>query len=212
MTGAAPPPTLELAPGLLYAPAFLSRTQQEALRDALAEALAQAPLFRPVMPRTGTPFSVEMSNCGALGWVSDRDGGYRYQPVHPTTGAPWPPIPPLALEAWARLAAYPAAPEVCLINYYVATAKMGLHQDRDEQDFAAPVLSLSLGDACVFRWGGSVRGGKTRSMRLASGDALVLGGASRLVFHGVDRLIAGSSTLLPQGGRFNLTLRRVSPP
>jgi alkylated DNA repair protein (DNA oxidative demethylase) len=89
---------------------------------------------------------------------------------------------------------------------------MSLHQDRDEADFSAPVVSLSLGDTCIFRFGGTKRGGTTRSIKLSSGDALVLGGEARLAFHGVDRIVAGSSTLLPEGGRFNLTLRRVTQP
>jgi alkylated DNA repair protein (DNA oxidative demethylase) len=201
---------IELAPGLVYTPGYLGRAAQEALRDAVQAVLAEAPLFRPAMPRSGTPFSVEMSNCGPLGWVSDRDAGYRYQAVHPVSGRPWPAMPAAVRDAWTELTAYPAPPEACLINYYGPGARMGMHQDRDEHEFDAPVLSLSLGDSCVFRWGGTARGDKTRSFRLASGDALVIGGANRLVFHGVDRLIPGSSTLLPQGGRLNLTLRRVN--
>jgi DNA oxidative demethylase len=103
-------------------------------------------------------------------------------------------------------------PESCLVNYYGPTAKLGLHQDRDERDFDAPVVSLSLGDTCVFRIGGTRRSDPTRTLRLASGDALVLGGDARLAFHGVDRITSGSSMLLPQGGRINLTLRRVTRP
>ena len=163
------------------------------------------------MPKSGTPFSVRMTNCGPLGWVSD-ERGYRYQPHHPVTGALWPPMPPIVLEAWAELADYPHPPEACLINVYTPTARMGLHQDRDEQDFAAPVVSLSLGQTCLFRLGGTTRRDPTRSFRLASGDALVLGGHTRLAFHGVDRIIPGASTLLPDGSRINLTLRRVNGP
>jgi alkylated DNA repair protein (DNA oxidative demethylase) len=174
------------------------------------EAIREAPLYTPTMPRTGQPFSVRMTNCGPLGWVSDA-GGYRYQPTHPATGRPWPPIPALALRAWRELAEDAAAAEACLINVYVPTARMGLHQDRDEKDFSAPVLSLSLGDTCLFRVGGTRRSDPTRSFRLASGDAVVLGGEARLAFHGVDRIIPGTSTLLPEGGRINLTLRRVRP-
>jgi alkylated DNA repair protein (DNA oxidative demethylase) len=152
-----------------------------------------------------------MTNLGELGWVSD-EAGYRYQPLHPVTDAPWPPLPPVLLEAWRALAGYPHPPEACLVNFYEASAKMGLHQDRDEQDFEAPVLSLSLGDTAVFRIGGTVRGGRTQSLKLASGDALLFGGEARLAFHGIDRILAGSSALLPQGGRINLTLRRVTKP
>jgi alkylated DNA repair protein (DNA oxidative demethylase) len=140
------------------------------------------------------------------------EAGYRYQPLHPHTGQPWPPMPDIVLAAWKALAGYPHPPESCLINYYGPTAKLGLHQDRDERDFAAPVVSLSLGDTCLFRIGGLKRSDPTRTVRLASGDALVLGGKARLVFHGVDRIIPGTSTLLPEGGRINLTLRRVTIP
>ena len=161
------------------------------------------------MPRTGKPFSVEMTNCGPLGWVSD-EAGYRYQPTHPETGRPWPAIPPRLLAAFAAIAPAAPPPEACLINFYTAGARMGLHQDRDEQEFSAPVVSLSLGDAALFRVGGLERNAPTRSFRLASGDAMALAGEGRLAFHGVDRIIAGSSTLIPQGGRINLTLRRVT--
>ncbi len=201
--------TIEAAPGLRYVPGFLDRDGQTALLAEIRQVLADAPLFTPTMPRSGTPFSVRMSNCGPLGWVSDRTG-YRYDPIHPTTGRAWPPLPRLVLDAWAKLADYPEPPEACLINYYDGSAKMGLHQDRDEESFVAPVVSLSLGDTCVFRYGGTERRGPTKSLKLQSGDALVLGGAARLAFHGVDRILAGSSTLLDEGGRFNLTLRRVT--
>jgi alkylated DNA repair protein (DNA oxidative demethylase) len=151
-----------------------------------------------------------MSNCGDLGWVSD-EKSYRYQPHHPETRAPWPPMPALILDAWNELTGYDRPPEACLINWYGTGARMGLHQDRDEADFEAPVLSLSLGDSAIFRVGGTSRGGPTRSVKLESGDAFVLGGPSRLAYHGIDRVIPGSSTLLPDGGRINLTLRRVGP-
>ena len=201
--------TLELAPGLRYVPGYLDRAAQSALLDDLRDVLRVAPLFRPTMPRSGTPFSVQMSNCGALGWVSDR-AGYRYVASHPDTGVAWPPMPAAVKQAWRDLARYGSEPEACLINYYAAGAKMSLHQDRDEEGFAAPVLSLSLGDTALFRYGGTERRGPTRSFKLDSGDALVLGGAARLAFHGIDRILAGSSTLLNEGGRFNLTIRRVT--
>jgi alkylated DNA repair protein (DNA oxidative demethylase) len=152
-----------------------------------------------------------MTNCGPLGWMTDA-GGYRYQAHHPATGAVWPPIPDLLLAAWRDLSGYPHAPEACLINFYGPAARMGLHQDRDEADMAAPVLSLSLGDSCLFRVGGTRRDDPTRTLRLSSGDAVVLGGDARLAFHGVDRIIPGTSTLLGEGGRINLTLRRVTLP
>lgn len=200
---------LALGPGLVHHPGYLDRDAQETLLESVRDVVGAAPLFTPRMPRTGKPFSVRMTNCGALGWVSDV-AGYRYQAAHPDTGAPWPPMPDLAQRAWRDLAGYPHLPEACLVNVYGHGARMGLHQDRDEAEFDAPVVSLSLGDTGLFRFGGTMRGGKTRSIRLQSGDALVFGGPSRLVFHGIDRLIAGSSTLLPEGGRINLTLRRVN--
>ena len=196
--------------GLELRPGYLDRADQEALLAAVREAIRQAPLYTPTMPRMGSPFSVRMTNCGSLGWVSDA-AGYRYQPTHPTTERSWPPIPELALRAWRDLAPDAPAPEACLINVYAPTARMGLHQDRDEKDFSSPVLSLSLGDTCLFRVGGTRRSDPTRSLRLASGDAVVLGGEARLAFHGVDRILPGTSTLLPEGGRINLTLRRVRP-
>ena len=197
-----------VAPGVDHFPGFLDRAAQEALRDEVMAILEAAPPFRPRMPRTGKPFSVMMSNCGELGWVSD-ESGYRYQPAHPETGRPWPAMPARLLAAFAAIAPGAPAPEACLINLYDSSARMGLHQDRDEEELAAPVVSLSLGDTALFRVGGLQRDAPTRSFRLASGDAMALRGEGRLAFHGVDRIIAGSSTLLPEGGRINLTLRRV---
>ena len=200
-----------LAPGVTYSPGYLDRAAQETLLSRIREVVRAAPLFTPRMPRTGKPFSVRMTNCGPLGWVSD-EAGYRYQPVHPGTGEPWPPMPDILQNAWTALSEYPHPPEACLINFYESGARMGLHQDKDEREFAAPVVSLSLGDTALFRFGGLDRRDPTRSIRLHSGDAIVFGGPARLIFHGIDRLLPGSSDLLPQGGRLNLTLRRVGPP
>jgi DNA oxidative demethylase len=197
--------------GLRLVPGYLDRPAQARLLDQLDEAMRRAPLYTPRMPKSGHPMSVRMTNCGPLGWVTD-ERGYRYQPLHPETGAPWPPIPDAALQAWHTLAGYPHPPECCLVNVYGPAARMGLHQDRDGVDFSAPVVSLSLGDTCLFRIGGTTRKEPTRTLRLASGDAVVLGGQARLAFHGVDRIMPGTSTLLPEGGRINLTLRRVTPP
>jgi alkylated DNA repair protein (DNA oxidative demethylase) len=197
--------------GFRFVPGYLDRPGQEALLSALRSVLAAAPAYTPRMPRSGKPLSVRMTNCGPLGWVTD-EAGYRYQALHPETGKPWPAMPDLVVEAWKALARYPHAPESCLVNYYGPAAKMGLHQDRDERDLGAPVVSLSLGDTCLFRIGGTKRSDPTRSLRLASGDAVVLAGEARLAFHGVDRIIPGTSTLLPEGGRINLTLRRVTVP
>ena len=203
-------------PGCRTYPGLLGRAAQAALAAELATAVAEAPFFTPTMPRTGRSLSVRMTNLGSLGWVSDRDGGYRYQATHPVTGRRWPPIPESVLAVWRAVAGYPHGPEACLVNYYAPGARMGLHQDRDEDDFAAPVVSISLGDACRFRIGGTVRGGATRSLKLASGDVVVFGGPSRLAHHGVDRLYPGTSTVLAdwfaEGGRINLTLRRVNRP
>jgi alkylated DNA repair protein (DNA oxidative demethylase) len=201
-----------IAPGVTFTPAYLDRAHQDELLAAVRAVIAAAPLCVPRLPRSGTPMSVRMTNCGSLGWVTDTERGYRYQATHPETGAPWPPIPEILLKAWRDLGGYPHEPQACLVNYYAPSARLGLHQDKDEQDLAAPVVSLSLGDTGLFRVGGLKRNGPTRSLRLASGDAVVLGGEGRLAYHGVDRILPNTSTLLPEGGRINLTLRRVTRP
>ncbi|MBL0403900.1 alpha-ketoglutarate-dependent dioxygenase AlkB [Microvirga aerilata] len=203
--------SITLSPGLVYYPDYLDRPAQERLLQSLREITKAAPLFTPRMPRTGKPFSVRMTGCGRLGWVSDK-AGYRYQPTHPETGAPWPAMPDQVLRAWESLGAYPYPPDACLVNFYEPAARMGMHQDKDEEAFDAPVVSLSLGDTALFRYGGLERTDPTRSVRLRSGDAIVFGGPARLIYHGVDRLMPGSSDLLPQGGRLNLTLRKVTTP
>ncbi len=197
--------------GLRYLPGHLPPDAQRLLLEELRAAVAEAPLLTPVMPRTGRPFTVRMTNLGPLGWVSDRSG-YRYQPTHPDTGRPWPAIPAMLLGLWRALSGYPHDPEACLVNFYGGGAKMGLHQDADEEDFSAAVLSVSLGDTAVFRIGGPERGGPTETLKLSSGDVLVMGGASRLCYHGIDRVLTGTSSLLKDGGRINLTLRRVTKP
>jgi alkylated DNA repair protein (DNA oxidative demethylase) len=203
--------SIVLAPGLVYHPDYLDRPEQEKLLQAIRDITRAAPLYAPRMPRTGKPFSVRMTNCGPLGWVSDQQG-YRYQPAHPETGAPWPAMPEQVLHAWEDLSGYLHPPDACLINFYEPTARMGLHQDKDEEEFDAPVVSLSLGDTALFRHGGLERKDPTRSIRLRSGDAIVFGGPARLIHHGIDRLSPGTSDVLPQGGRLNLTLRRVKKP
>jgi alkylated DNA repair protein (DNA oxidative demethylase) len=195
-----------------YFPAKLNKAAQASLLKELRAIIAEAPLFTPTMPRSGNPMSVRMTNCGLLGWVTDKERGYRYQATHPVTGKRWPPIPRVLLDLWDEVAGYPAPPEACLINYYAGAAKMGLHQDKDEEEFAAPVLSVSLGDTGIFRVGGSSRKDPTRALELKSGDVVVLGGEDRLAYHGIDRIVPGSSELLAEGGRFNLTLRRVTKP
>ena len=200
-----------MIPGLKHTSGMLNRAEQEALVAELRLAVIKAPLFVPLMPRTGRPFSVRMTNLGSLGWVSDRNG-YRYQPQHPETAGPWPAMPQAVLDIWNKVSGYDQPPEACLVNFYQGGAKMGLHQDKDEEDFAAPVVSISLGDTAVFRIGGTERGGKTSTLKLSSGDVLVMGGKARLSFHGIDRVNVGTSTLLKEGGRINLTLRRVTKP
>lgn len=177
--------------------------------EVVREVVEKAPLYVPRMPRTGKPMSVRMTNCGSLGWVTDKERGYRYQPTHPATGEPWPDMPELLLDLWRTYADWPDEPEACLINFYEEGAKMGLHQDKDEEDARAPVLSISLGDTAIFRVG-AAEGGRTTSFRLESGDIVVLGGEGRMARHGIDRILPGTSDLLKNGGRLNLTLRRVT--
>ena len=192
--------------GFRFWPGALSVSGQGELLGEVLAAVERAPFYRPVTPG-GRAFSVEMTNLGPLGWVSDR-AGYRYQPTHPETGAAWPPMPEVLTALWSDLTGWPGPPDACLVNRYRAGAKMGIHQDLDELDHGAPVLSISLGDVAVFRIG-AAGGGPTRTVRLASGDVCALTGPARLARHGIDRVIAGSSTLVPGGGRINLTLRRA---
>jgi len=190
-------------------PGRLDLAAQESLLAEVLAALEKAPPYRPMTPG-GKPMSVRMSNLGPLGWITDA-AGYRYEARHPVTNEPWPAIPQTLLDLWADLADAPGPPDACLVNLYDEGARMGLHQDRDEADFAFPVLSVSLGDTAVFRLGGTKRADPTASIRLASGDVCLLGGPARLAHHGIDRVLAGSSRLIPQGGRINLTLRRARP-
>lgn len=200
------PKTALVVGGATLWPGYLDSAAQDELVTALREIVRQAPLFSPVT-RWGKPMSVRMTSAGRLGWVSDRRG-YRYEPQHPS-GVPWPAIPGQVLRLWQSVTGVPRDPDCCLINFYDASARMGMHQDRDEGDFSFPVLSVSLGDDALFRIGGTERGGATESIWLRSGDVLVLSGASRLAYHGIDRVRHGSSALLPHGGRINLTLRVV---
>lgn len=197
--------------GIRHLPGYLDRPAQEGLVETIRAVVAEAPLYTPIMPGTGKEMSVRMTNCGSLGWVTDKQRGYRYQPTHPVTGRPWPAMPPQLLDLWNDIAGYEKPPEACLVNFYSDDARMGLHQDRDEQDLNAPVLSISLGNTCLFRVGGLSRNDRTLSFKLASGDIVVLGDEGRLCFHGVDRINPATSTLLKNGGRINLTLRRVQP-
>ncbi len=198
--------------GFLLWRGFLSREAQEGMARDVASIVASAPLRPPLTP-WGKPMSVAMTSAGALGWVTDRKG-YRYEPAHPDTGAPWPPVPESILDVWHAVSGAEAAPDSCLVNHYAGKARMGLHQDKDEDDFSIPVVSISLGDPARFRIGGAARSDPTTSIRLLSGDVLVMGGEARLLFHGVDRIEAGADDLLEGvapfgGGRLNLTLRRA---
>jgi alkylated DNA repair protein (DNA oxidative demethylase) len=200
------------AAGWRHLPGWLSAGRQRELLAAMRAVIADAPLIRPIMPGSGRPFSVLMTNCGPLGWVSDKDGGYRYQAAHPDTGRPWPPIPELLGEVWREVAGYRAPPEACLINYYAPGTRLGSHRDADEDDAAAPVVSVSLGDDATFHIAGARRDDPKRRLTLRSGDVFILGGAARDFYHGIDRIHAGTSDLLEEGGRFCLTLRRVTRP
>ena len=186
---------------------LLNAEAQKRLVESLREIAAVVPFYTPVT-RQGRPMSVRMTAAGRFGWFSDRKG-YRYVEAHPD-GHAWPEIPESILQIWRDVTGLDREPECCLINYYGEGAKMGLHQDRDEASFEWPVVSVSLGDDGLFRVGNETRGGKTESIWLQSGDVAAMGGAARLVHHGVDRIRFGSSKLLPKGGRINLTLRVVT--
>ena len=201
--------SLSTTSGFRLLPGRLSPAAQAELLAQITAGLTDAPLVHQSTPG-GKPMSVAMSSFGALGWTTDAKG-YRYEPRHPTTGRFWPPMPTILTELWRELADPEIPPDACLINFYNAQAKMGLHQDKDEADFRFPVLSVSLGDTAVFRIGGLKRSDPTTSVRLSSGDVCLLAGEARLYHHGVDRILPGSSRLVPGGGRFNLTLRRAAP-
>ena len=196
-------------PGFRLLPGRLDEAVQRQLTEQVSALTGQSPPYRPVTPG-GKAMSVAMTNLGPLGWITDARG-YRYEPLHPATGRPCPPIPATLTALWAELCDPAVPPDCCLVNLYDAGAKMGLHRDFDEADFRFPVLSVSLGDTALFRLGGLRRGDPTGQIRLASGDVVVLGGEARRAYHGVDRIIPGSSRLIPGGGRINLTLRRAAP-
>ena len=206
--GAAEPRAL--APGAVVLTGFAVPIAP-ALVEAVRATAAVAP-FRHMLTPGGRAMSVAMTNCGPLGWVTDHKG-YRYSPTDPDSGRPWPPMP----QVFLGLAAHAAAeagyadfrPDACLINRYEPGTRMGLHQDRDEQDFSAPIVSVSLGLPAVFLWGGTAaRSGRPRRIALQHGDVVVWGGPSRLNFHGIAPLAEGE--FLDTGRfRFNLTFRRA---
>lgn len=187
-------------------PALLDEAAQKEIVADIRAVMEAAPPQR-FETRRGRRLSVAMTSAGRVGWISDR-AGYRYAPTRPD-GRPWPEIPDSVLAVWRRVVGEDRLPDSCLVNFYAEGARMGLHQDRDEGDFSWPVVSISLGDDALFRVGGVERPAPSRSVWLRSGDVVVLGGASRLAFHGIDRIRFGSSRLLEGGGRLNLTLRVV---
>ena len=194
--------------GFVLHRAFLSDSAQRTMLEAVRTVISAAPLMR-FTTAWGKPMSVRMTSAGRQGWVIDR-GRYRYADLHPETGSPWPGIPDPVLDIWHQVSDWPADPDCCLINWYGKDTKMGLHQDKDEGSFDAPVVSISLGDPARFRMGGPLRKDPTESTILNSGDVVVMGGTARLAYHGVDRILFGKGSLLPNGGRINLTLRVVT--
>ncbi|NRA88282.1 MAG: alpha-ketoglutarate-dependent dioxygenase AlkB [Rhizobiales bacterium] len=202
----------------------LNLEAQNSLVETIRLLAKECPLYQPTMPKTNKPLNVRMTNLGEYGWVSDIKG-YRYQKHHPVTRKAWAAIPPQIIDIWqcftgnsltefnhnnpnAPLSQW-KQPQCCLVNHYGVTNKMGMHVDMDENDHITPVLSISLGDDAIFRMGSQQRGGKTSSIKLQSGDIVVFANDVRLNYHGVDRIIGGTSSLLKHPGRLNLTLRRV---
>ena len=201
------PSAAALAPILLHG--FALSAEQEILAEI--DRVAEAALFRRMVTPGGYTMSAAMTNCGSVGWVTDRHG-YRYDRTDPASGKPWPPMPAVFLEL-ATTAARKAGfgkfvPDACLINRYETGAKLSLHQDKDEADFAAPIVSVSLGLPATFLFGGLRRGDRPRRIRLASGDVAVWGGPARFTFHGIDPLAEGEDPLTGRC-RINLTLRRA---
>jgi alkylated DNA repair protein (DNA oxidative demethylase) len=198
-----------LAPGAVLLRGF-AREEGAALQQAIAEVTRQSP-FRHLVTPGGRAMSVAMSNCGALGWVSDRSG-YRYDALDPLSGRPWLAMPAilrkLAVRAAAQAGFADFEPDACLVNRYEPGARLSLHQDRDEQDFSAPIVSVSLGLPAVFLFGTPSRKDRPQRHRLQHGDVVVWGGAARLAFHGVAPLAEGEHALLGRQ-RLNLTFRRA---
>jgi DNA oxidative demethylase len=205
----------ELEEGAMLLRGFAT-AEASALVEEVAR-IAEAAVFRNLVTPGGHTMSVAMTNCGRVGWVSDKTG-YRYDPLDPSTGTPWPPMPRAFLDLAERAAAAAGFnreagfarydPDACLINRYVKGAKLGLHVDRDEKDPWAPIVSVSLGLPAVFLWGGKVRSAPTRRLRVESGDVAVWGGPARFVYHGVASLKDGLHPLTG-AARINLTFRKV---
>jgi alkylated DNA repair protein (DNA oxidative demethylase) len=199
----------ELADGAVILRGFALQ-DDAALMDALESVTAMAP-FRHMVTPGGYRMSVAMTNCGALGWVTDRTG-YRYDPIDPESGKRWPPMPPsflkLAESAAAEAGFAGFQPDACLINRYEPSAKLSLHQDKNEQDYSQPIVSVSLGLPAVFLFGGMQRSDKTVRVPVVHGDVVVWGGPARLRYHGVMPLKEGHHPVLG-GYRVNITFRRA---
>jgi alkylated DNA repair protein (DNA oxidative demethylase) len=199
----------EMAEGAVLLRGFVGASEAELIAE-LRNIVAQAPFRRMITPG-GHQMSVAMTNCGSAGWVTDHSG-YRYSTEDPETGQPWPAMPPLLRDLADRAADRAGfarfSPDVCLINRYVPGARMSLHQDKDELDFSAPIVSVSLGLPAIFLFGGLKRSDKPRRFRLEHGDVAVWGGPSRLFFHGVAPLADGEHPLLGRQ-RLNLTFRKI---
>lgn len=201
----------DLAEGLFLHRGAITPDDQTILVRDIAQVADFAPFRHPRTPG-GHPTSAAMTNAGQAGWWSDRQG-YRYLIHQPDSDRPWPSMPAsfhAAVEVGTRGTPWPDfSPDACLINFYGAAAKMGLHQDKDERDFTQPIVTVSLGDAADFLVGGFARTDKTAVVRLHSGDVLVMGGPSRMRFHGVRRIHTGTSPLSALHGRYSLTFRKA---
>jgi len=201
-----------LPEGVILRPRLFDGPTQAALAAAVRDIAETAPFRHPRTPGQGV-FSAALTSCGRVGWWSDR-AGYRYIPTQPGSSDPWPPMPEIFRTAVRTAAAgtrWPDFdPDACLINFYTTGAKMGLHQDRDERDFAQPIITITLGDTADFLVGGPARSDKATAFTFQSGDALLMGGPSRLFFHGIRKVHAGTSPIagMPTG-RYSLTFRKA---
>ncbi|MDA9434274.1 DNA oxidative demethylase AlkB [Bradyrhizobium sp. CCBAU 51627] len=205
----AQPSREEIADGAVLLRGFVKPIESE-LIAAVRAIVAQSPFRRMTTPG-GYQMSVAMTNCGERGWITDHTG-YRYDPIDPRTGVPWPAMPPVLCDLARRAAEQGGfqnfAPDACLVNRYEPGTRLSLHQDKDELDYSAPIVSVSLGLPATFLFGGMARNDKPRRFRLVHGDVVVWGGASRLAYHGVAPLAEGEHALLGRK-RINLTFRRT---
>lgn len=198
--------------GFKHYPRFLGLRDQMSVLAAVRRVIKQAPLYRARMPRTGKELRVQQTNCGFLGWYSDEIGGYRYQTTHPVTGNAWPAIPTEINRVLDRIEELPNnfVREACLINKYTDETVLGMHRDADEEATEAPIVMISLGDSAIFVIGGLSRDDPKHEIMVQSGDVVVMGGKSRMAWHGVNSIIPCTSRLLGEArGRFALTIRQV---